>query len=323
MFSLKKFPSLFFRLRTRLAGESTVEEKFAIPYPSEPGDSTQSGILIDDQRLSLVRYLRASKSGNLSWQAVMGGKLVKIYEVSSGKQAAFIREVSSLPELKSYFPEVIAAKGRYLIVEWVEGHGLSEYEVFKHPQWVDHIAKLQVILHNVRFPSDPEEEDFDYIRLLERRLYRYCGPISLSENLRKIVSIVHENMPKESVSLSHPDITIKNLVIDKHTGSLKLIDNEFLSFNSYFLIDLFNTFRSLRYSRGLTKRYLEAYRDFGGTLRPVVDNSTFYSAVWALRIIQTLFSAGKIERGFQLADEMFNGNFREHPLITIAEELLV
>ena len=280
-------------------------------------------IEIDGEPLSHVRLLGLSKVGHLSWVGSLGEQPVKVYQVFGPSHAVYIERVSEHPVLGEYFPKVICRKNEYLVVEWVDGRPLSPREVLRKSHLIHQIAHLQVVLHAESADMNINVATFDYIAYLEKRLYRYLGPFVPDNAISQMLQEVHGYACALKPKVSHPDVTPRNLVIQTGTGKLKVVDNELLTQSWYYLIDLFNTYASLGESQRLAEQYIEAYHRAGGDLTPLLDHSSFFLAVWGLRVVGAMLQAGDVERAFHLADQMCPARCDSHALMRAAERVVV
>jgi len=197
-----------------------------------------TGFGVGTLTLSALRLLGTSKAGHPSWIAQLDGQPVKIYECHNEVHAQFIEEVTTQPVLRDHMPKCLHRQGAYLIVEWIRGEPLTWEKVRHDPDILRRVARLQASIHSTQISR--VSPSFDYRSYLENRLERYAGVLPL-DNLRKdaYAALDHNSLVSEKC-LSHPDLTACNIVVEKETGSLKLIDNELLTQNNYYLIDQFS-----------------------------------------------------------------------------------
>jgi Ser/Thr protein kinase RdoA (MazF antagonist) len=194
-----------------------------------------------------------SKLGHLSWIGCLGHELVKIYQTFSAAHADFIEQVSRDPALREYFPEVINRCNEYLVVRWIEGANLRPSDVIKRGELLQKMAELQVALHSRRFPV--AADCFNYLTWLRNRCRRYLGPFTHNEPISNMMEMIEKYEPEPTApGVCHPDVTPRNLVVEKRTGKLKLVDNELLNQGWFCLIDLFNTHASLGGSEDIANR---------------------------------------------------------------------
>ena len=280
---------------------------------------------LDGQLFSQPRLLpktRASaenKAGLLSWLALMDRAPVKIYECCDESQAQFIKEISTNSPLKQYFPKCFMAVDKYLVVEWVQGKQLTWRWASKDERLLSEIAKLQALMHTFTMEA-PQVSKCYYADLLRRRLAKFKGVFPIDEAIQEIYEILDEGIPIE-VRVSHPDVTAANLILENSTGMLKIIDNELMTQNSYYLLDLFNTHRSFgRLQNHLLQEYLSHYVQNGGKLTPLVEHERFFEAMWQLRLIGTALQAGHLHSAFELANKFTKHAEEPHSLTMFVKE---
>lgn len=320
---IKNFPYWIHRIKSRLKQIPSTEEHFHIPLPlSSATDHHRSEIRINDLKISHIEVLGNSKSGRISWKGELGDRAIKICQLFNSSHVKYVEFICNQPLFKKYFPEIIASSGEYLIVDWIDGDDLSQNSSFTSEEVIENIARMQAEFHRFTVPADYSKSGFDYIHHLKARLQKYLGPIQIPGSMLKIIDAINEIPMPNGLRLSHSDVTPRNIIMDRATNESKLIDNEFLSSNGYYSIDIFNTYRSIRHYKKLVKKYLIAYQKHGGNLKPILDQRQFYLALWGLRMIVTQVQAGHIGRAFQLADEMVSNQFNTHPLIKNLGELI-
>lgn len=275
--------------------------------------------------LTAPRLLGMSKAGQLSWTAEIDGRPVKIYECQSEAHARFIEQVTDIPELQEHMPRCFLRKGTHIIVEWVLGEPLSWRTARQNNDMLQRLAKLQATVHSIQVQG--ASPGFDYKRYLTERLDRYSGILPMEgAGMAPWAALDHDHLASKD-RLSHPDFAARNIVVEKGTGFLKLVDNELMTQNNYYLIDLFNTYWSFK--QGLRseffEQYLTHYVERGGDLRPLVNDEQFFSLLWRVRTIGTLLQAGK-PRTFHEARKLARFDLdavsrARHPIVRFAKEM--
>jgi len=285
------------------------------------------GFEVGTLTLSALRLLGTSKVGHPSWIAQVDGQPVKIYECHNQVHAQFIEEVTTQPVLRDHMPKCLHRQGAYLIVEWVRGEPLTWEKVRHDPDILRRVARLQASFHSTQISS--VSSSFDYKAYLKNRLERYVGVLPLDRLTKDTYAALDHDFLVSSNYLSHPDLTARNIVVEKGTGSLKLIDNELLTQNNYYLIDLFNTYWSFgkRLRSQLVEPYLVHYMESGGDLSYLIDHERFFNLLWHLRIIGSLLQAGKvhtIQEAFEVAQQDVEGDAQvTHPIVQLVKEKLL
>lgn len=266
-----------------------------------------------------------SKAGRLSWFALMDGEPVKIYECHSELQAVFIEKVSNLPMLRAYFPACLVRIGAYLVVRWVKGNPVTWHRALRDQDVLYRMAKMQAVIHGHKIEGRMASSTFDYISYLRNRLQYYKGILPIDDALKRIDSSLHEASLTTTEHISHPDFTARNVIIEESSGDVKIIDNELLTQNQYYLFDLFNTHYSLDgiLRNKILERYLIHYTASGGDLTDLVENERFFTALWYLRLIGSLLQGGPIGKAVKLSRHYAKGDVEPHPLVRLANERFV
>jgi thiamine kinase-like enzyme len=272
---------------------------------------------IDNKLVSEVQRLGISKAGNIAYVGKLGNQRVKICQTFSAAHARFIQRVCERSELQEYFPRVLHRKDQYIIVEWIDGKPLTAVSLIAKPQLLERLVRIQVALHT---QLHDEEPGFDYVQFLEKRLHQFRAILPLSDSLKQILEKVHSATPSAISRLSHPDVTPNNIVIQKSSGKLKLVDNELLTQSPCYLIDLFNTYYTLRHLRQPAMQYVALYGQYAPNLQLLEDWDSYLLGLWGLRLIGTRFQAGKLAQAYRLASQIAAGEFDDHPIIRMIQE---
>lgn len=273
---------------------------------------------VDGRPVSEVRQLGISKPGNVIYVGRLGSQRVKIYQTFSATHARFIQRVCERPEVQEYFPQVLHRKDQYIIVEWIDGKPLTTVSLVAKPQLLEQLVCIQATLHTQQIHD--EKPGFDYVRFLEKRLHQFRAILPLSYSLKQILEEVHNATPSAISRLSHPDVTPSNVVIQKGSGKLKLVDNELLTQSPCYLVDLFNTYYSLRHPRQLGMQYVALYRQYISNLQLPEGWDSYLLALWGLRLIGALFQAGDLARAYRLASQIAAGELDDHPIVRMIQE---
>lgn len=269
------------------------------------------------------RLLGKSKAGRLSWSAYLNDSPVKIYECFSDEHAQFIEDVSINPELSEHVPVCLHRAENMLVVEWVQGKQVTWRKARRTPELLLRIAKLQAVIHSQEIRPDGTEIGFDYLSFLKQRMLSHQGIFPLEPVFERLEIDFGSTDWFSFSGLSHPDVTADNLIIDSETGKLKLVDNELVGQNQYFLVDLFNTHKSMRkFERSLIRPYLEAYIRYGGDLSPLYDQEQVFNAIWSIRLIGSALQKGAIRQAYQTAQMYCAGTLKPSPMLQFLQENL-
>ena len=283
---------------------------------------------LDGRIFSQPRFLKRdtgkilSKAGRMAWFAIMDDQPVKIYECYNESHAVFIEKVSSHPALQFYFPVCLLRVGAYLVVEWIEGKPIKWQQAMRDRSIIKQVARMQASIHAYSLSLQKPSDSFNYMKYLKDRLFNFRGILPIDGSVKMIFKTLEHNTPMTEEHISHPDVTAVNLIMEEGTGNLKVIDNELLTQNNYFLIDLFNTHYSFgrRLETDLFEPYLASYTDNGGNLKSLAESERFYSALWYLRLIGSSLQSGAIGQAYQLSQKFVEDGGKHHPLIQLIKE---
>jgi len=210
----------------------------------------------------------------------------------------------------------------YLVVQWIEGKPLTWQQAMRDRSIFNQVARMQALIHSYSLSLQKPSDGFNYMKYLKDRLFKFRGILPIDDSVKMIFKTLEVNAPVTEEHISHPDLTAVNLILEEGTGSIKLIDNELLTQNNYFLIDLFNTHYSFgqRLETDLLESYLASYTDNGGNLTSLTESERFYSALWYLRLIGSSLQAGAIGQAYQLSRKFVEDGGKIHPLIRLIKE---
>lgn len=250
--------------------------------------------------LSQPRLLGLSRCGRLRWTARLDGQPVKILECHDSEHAEFIEAVSGSSQLCRHFPEPLLRQGPFLLVRWIDGDVVRWR---RGQRFVAAVARLQAALHAEADPPELSPGSFSYVELLQERWRRYQSVFPFQRTFERIVAVLDRESPSLSPALCHPDLTGANLVVERSTGRIRVIDNELLGRAACYPIDLLATLRSFgsRLRRQLGPTYLEAYAAAGGDLGLLLDNRAYLEALWLLVRIGAALQEGAFGYAAELA----------------------
>lgn len=272
---------------------------------------------IGGRHLSRPRLLGLSRCGRLRWTARLDGRPVKILECHDAGQAAFIEQVSASKPLRGHFPEPLLREGPFLVVRWVEGAVINWR---RDSRLLPAVAGLQARLHAQRELAACAAGGFAYLAYLEARWRRYQSIFDLQQTLEQLLGFLEERDPQLVPALCHPDLSGANLVVERSTGRLVIIDNELLGSGGDYPFDLLVTARSFgsRPRQRLLAPYLEAYAEAGGEAWLLADHRSRLEALWLLARVGALLQDGAIGHAVELARSWREGRHRGPEILDLA-----
>lgn len=265
-----------------------------------------------------------SKAGLLSWSGYLDKKKVKVVECFNKSQAEFIKYISNESSYKTYLPYCHMTINNYIVTDWVEGRQL-DYKDFNNQNIIEKVAKFQVEMHSNTNSSNNHsnitQQNFGYENYLFNRFDKYKGILPVEKFVEQIKNDIDKYSWDDTQVLSHADITPSNIVIEHETNLVKIIDNELLFYSQRPLIDLFNTFYSLKSDVSTMSKYLITYNNIGGKLDDLIEKKDAYQAIWILREVGSKLQSGSMDKAVVLMDKYLQGDYN-HPIFKITEDIL-
>ena len=263
-----------------------------------------------------------SRAGRMSWRGLMDDQPVRIIQCDNDAHASFVAAMVNRPDLQAYFPPCPLRIDRYVIFRWVEGEQFRWEAVQRHPDRLRQVARIQATLHALAPGIEPSAVGYSYLDFLKARFHRFRGIFPLDELARRVLDIIDSGHVPGTVRLAHPDVTGRNMVVAERTGQVTLVDNESLTQNDYFLIDLFNTHKSFgdRLAPELARPYLRHYVECGGNLAPLFEHTPYLTAIWHLRLMGYYLQNGKPRRALEIARHAVTEGTGPHPLVKLARQ---
>lgn len=228
-----------------------------------------------------------NKAGRLVLSADSPRGRVKIYEAANADHATFLRAATGAAELSDLFPAILELRGRAVVAEWVT-------EGSTKPS-VEDLAALQMRLHEARIDALPSCA-FDYWNdYIWPRFSRASEMLGITD----VASEVYERVTpvwNASRTLSHPDITVANVIGTTHR-TWCVIDNELFSIGGLRLLDVCNTAYSLG---SQADAYARAYSARSG-MTLAENEQRVLNAAWLARRAGSSFVKGDLNAAMRLA----------------------
>ncbi|MGF1743156.1 hypothetical protein L4C34_19280 [Vibrio profundum] len=215
---------------------------------------------------------------------------VKIYSAFSRPQIALRLELESLQlEQAICFPKVVLSDNFFLVEEWVDGTPLNELPDEKA---MEYVPLVEAFLKHVQSEpllvalAEKYTGAFCYLNdyLISRlNIWAQWNPVKeLIEEWQRSENAVVDLLPN---FLSHPDLSLSNLILEHSTEKLYVIDNELLGVGQSWVIDGKNSF-----CKGIFKS-------------DSLDTASqrFANLSWKLRLVGSALDAGDFNRAERLA----------------------
>lgn len=184
--------------------------------------NNKENITVNNFKFQNLRPLKKkfiNKNNKFSAKACINNKEVKIYEVFDQNQGELREFVSNHHKLSKFFPKLITYNEKYIVEQWVYGPTLKEID-YKNIDQSNEVKKFINLMWSIKY----HKEVFDYIGYIHNRV-------------EKKNNFNFKNIP---LRINHNDLSLDNIILtDK---GLKIIDNEFLGYNTGWILNFRNSF---------------------------------------------------------------------------------
>jgi len=232
-----------------------------------------------------------TKAGRLSLAGYLtNGQKVKVYGVFGPEQVALRGALQGLQPIEGlHWPSLLAYGDGLVVEEWIDGVPLNKLPA---AEWPKHAEIVQAFLHacqsspRLQALAAQHQGAFCYIKdyLLPRiQPWTHWQPVAhLLHDWQQVCDAADGKIPG---CLSHPDLSLSNLVLQRDTGKLFVIDNELLGVGPGWVLDGSNSF---------CKRH---------PLGAVFDEEVqrFAAVSWRLRLVGSALDAGHFKHAAELA----------------------
>lgn len=226
-----------------------------------------------------------NKAGRGAFTGSYKGYQCKAYEAFSSSHAGFIVSLSELePDI---FPNVIEARGNWVIADWQRGRSAGRSSV-------EGLGRLLASIHQVDVNKLPLS-GFNYWHdFVVPRFMRAVAFLSKAGEGEEILRLV-EGADRPPV-LQHPDVTLPNIIIC-NDGAIRSIDNELVAVGTLPVLDLMNSIASLRGNQRGT--FYKCYAEQAGRTFTKVEIERAALA-WVVRTVGSSFISGDLKRAESL-----------------------
>lgn len=208
-----------------------------------PGE-IQAGELTISNLQPLGGYFQPgiTKAGRLSFRGKIEGRDVKVYSSFGEGQSQLRRLLQSIDNEFFCFPELIYSDSQLIVEEWVSGESFVNFSAIKQKEIAERLSGFISSLHGYPARSDSFElsgnGSFCYLEdyLLGRvKLWEHWAPVrSFIRRWEEKYASHNDSVPSAA---SHPDLTIRNLIVGKKSGRIHVIDNELINFGRGWVLD--------------------------------------------------------------------------------------
>lgn len=207
-----------------------------------PGSIQVGGREITQLRpLGGYHRLGVTKAGRLSFAGLCDGRKVKVYSVFSPAQAALRQSIQMLDFQSCMFPELIAIDENLVVEAWVEGASIASLNGTpkrEAERAVKTFVQENLLRSELLGLARDHQGSFCYLNdYLIKRLggWRHWDVVAgFLERWQGSYSTVAEQLPSH---VSHPDLSAANLVLERDTKRLIIVDNELLGVGQGWILD--------------------------------------------------------------------------------------
>jgi hypothetical protein len=238
------------------------------------------------------RHPGISKVGRISFQALADdGSKVKIYSAKNKSQILLRNFIQGQIFKTLYFPDIISSDD-YLVAErWIEGNQLANTTSSQKKAAYVKIFNFTDQLHQVELrDSTILQDQFCYIDdyLLPR--IKNFESFDFVRNFTKLWNLEFKNYSiKIKLRISHPDLSQNNLILEKNTGKIFVIDNELLGYGKGYVLDKLNT------------KIIENQKN---KFNPDLTDDELCH-FWSLRLVGSALENGQLGKAHQIATKIF------------------
>jgi hypothetical protein len=261
--------------------------------PHCPGKITVNGKVITDLvPLGGYRQLGITKAGRVSFSGLFEGKRVKVYSTYSADHAKLRVSIESTDLGRQFFPRLIVSDKNHMVEEWIDGLPLEKLDRSGFERAIEEIE---------RFLSECRDGN-ELIQVATRHIGAFCyfqdylikrlEPWCVLDFVRQFILSWREAYEKMKdnieVRLSHPDLSMANILQENKTGRFVVIDNELLGVGRGWILDRRNSF----------------LKDFSGNAETHLNGGIekgFLNQSWRLRLIGSALDATDFERAYTIA----------------------
>lgn len=232
-----------------------------------------------------------TKAGRLSMTGrLSNGQKAKVYSLFSPDQGALRLALQRLQPIEGlHWPAILAHSNTLVAEEWIDGLSLNKLpraHLQQHADTVKAFLQACQTSHKLQALADQHQGAFCYINhyLLTRlQPWAHWQPVAhLLQHWQQASNAVAGTLPRQ---ISHPDLSLANLVVQRHTGKLFVIDNELLGVGPGWVLDGNNSFCKHHPMEGAWSADVQRYA----------------KVAWRMRLVGSALDAGQFAQAAELA----------------------
>ena len=261
--------------------------------PHCPGKITVNGQVITDLvPLGGYRQLGITKAGRASFAGLFEGKRVKVYSTYSANHAKLRVGLESTDLGRQFFPRLITSDKTHMVEEWIDGLPLKKLDRSLFERAAEEIKRFLSECQNSKELIQVAAHHAGAFCYFQDYLIKRLEPWCVLDFVRQFILSWREAYEKMKdnieVRLSHPDLSMANILRENKTGRFVVIDNELLGVGRGWILDRRNSF----------------LKDFSGNAETDLNSGIekgFLNQSWRLRLIGSALDATDFERAYTIA----------------------
>ena len=231
-----------------------------------------------------------TKAGRISLLGTLAnGSKVKIYQSFNENQIKLRKELGEkLKREDVLLPKVILSDENFIVEEWILGKTFDKLKINSIDKYSFKLIKFFEMIHFDKVFIDIAKttgNSFCYLSdYLLIRLNPWKKWLPVEELLKKWEASNKETEDSLESRISHPDISLSNLILDKNE-KIYIIDNELIGSGKGWILDQKNSFFRNKIANP--------------SFSPEVRN--FYELSWKLRLVGSALDSGDFSRAERMA----------------------
>jgi len=274
----------------------------SINEPHCPGRITVNGEVIADLvPLGGYRQPGITKAGRVSFSGLSEGKRVKVYSAYSAGQAELRLSLESTDLGQQFFPRIIASDKTHVVEEWIDGLPLNKLDNSSFERVADEIKRFLSECQNSKELIQLAAYHGGAFCYFQDYLIKRLEPWRVLDFVREFILSWQDAYEKVKdnieVRLSHPDLSEANILMEKQTGRIIVVDNELLGVGHGWVLDRRNSFLNLDRRNSFLKDFSENTKAYSN--REIEKG--FLNQSWRLRLIGSALDASDFKRAYTIA----------------------
>ena len=261
--------------------------------PHCPGKITVNGKVITALvPLGGYRQMGITKAGRVSFSGLFEGKKVKVYSSYSTNHSKLRVRLESTNLGQRFFPRLLISDNNHIVEEWIDGLPVEKLDS----------ALSQCAAEEMKsFLSECQDSE-ELIQIAEQHLGAFCyfqdylikriEPWCVLDFVREFKLSWQEKYERVKneikVRLSHPDLSVRNVLLETKSRRFVVIDNELVGIGHGWILDGRNS---------LLKNFTEESE----IPAQLGIEKGFVNESWKLRLIGSALDASDFDRAYRLA----------------------